>query len=668
MLNIDEKYFYPMGKPSPEMGMFPPPPHPHPDHPPHHPPHDPHHHAIPEAVEMLMAEVRATTARLLEFERRLEEKYDDMSRTLTSDNVLFKNTFAEAHRQFIQDVKNEVNLFEGNINASLMLFRKTLEAEVLSRLEKQDETIADSVAHMKTNLADTVDGVLEEMEASGELAEVINDSLNYNKAGYHGAVGDGATDDTEAIQKAVARVDTIDLGGKEYLVTTPIYLRSNITIKNGTIIGSNLSNIFVAEGTTDNPIHTVKIEGVTFDGFNNCAGGVFIRYGENVTIDECEFRNFYSETETAHGVHLRNCTRSIVKNSDVHNIEAKPDGSIGNGVGAARGILFTDTVGSTIENCTVGDIVSAEDGDGVHIASYENTMLDIDCHVSIVGVVFGNISRSAIKIQQSGVTIENCVFSATTRMEYDIRSYASNVVIKNNVFASVVTQPIYIGSNGGDIYANYIIDGNKFSGEYTDYQGCINVGDGIHVKGLIVANNVASLGEEIYFVYLRGWCEDCEVHNNIVNKCNALFYFRKPTNDTTALLGNRNFVIANNSGTCYWYVARFDDCATIYKGIVVTGNTFEYLRAQNAMYRYTVYMQSKVFSKYPLVRNNRVTCVGGVTIYDGYIQRDVASLRPVEGVHVGDTYFDTEANKVWYCTRPAQYTDDGIRTATATWI
>lgn len=74
-------------------------------------------------------EMKETIAHLLKFQERLQTKFDDMLKHITSDNVIFKNTFAESHRLFLESVKNEINVFEGNVDSSFTLFKNTLESD-----------------------------------------------------------------------------------------------------------------------------------------------------------------------------------------------------------------------------------------------------------------------------------------------------------------------------------------------------------------------------------------------------------------------------------------------------------------------------------------------------------------------------------------------------------
>lgn len=84
---------------------------------------------LSEDMLHMMNEMRNTIDRMMKFERRVEDEVHDLMSKLTSDNVLFKDTFSAAYNLFTQEIKNEVNLFESNLDNTIKLFVDNLKSD-----------------------------------------------------------------------------------------------------------------------------------------------------------------------------------------------------------------------------------------------------------------------------------------------------------------------------------------------------------------------------------------------------------------------------------------------------------------------------------------------------------------------------------------------------------
>ncbi|AKM82523.1 TPA: hypothetical protein DD449_01740 [Candidatus Berkelbacteria bacterium] len=96
----------------------------------------------------------------------------------------------------------------------------------------------------------------------------------------YGAKGDGITDDTAAIQKAVNSVNFVYFPGGIYKVSYPITLRSNVRVHGASASSTHIKqafntsdsnksseeNIFVVRGNYPNFITNVTVDNFTFDG------------------------------------------------------------------------------------------------------------------------------------------------------------------------------------------------------------------------------------------------------------------------------------------------------------------------------------------------------------------------------------------------------------------
>ena len=218
-------------------------------------------YTISEEIERTYRLMRDTIDKLLKFEERCKKDFDDLSRNVTSDNVIFKTTMREAWAAFIQEVKNEVNLFEGNIDSAVALFQKAMEtdyanlsADVMNQIRMNLEeynsrltafetaytqafneykngvnaTVSDAVLHMKTNLNTTLENLLYEMKDAGQLIGVIESEVFVTPQMF-GASGNGIVDDTTAIQLAIDSGKPVVFPKGTYRTTAPIYIRNECT-------------------------------------------------------------------------------------------------------------------------------------------------------------------------------------------------------------------------------------------------------------------------------------------------------------------------------------------------------------------------------------------------------------------------------------------------------
>lgn len=403
MFNIDEKHFMPC-EPS---GTFPP---------------EKPRYTMTEEVEHTAREMRNTIERLLKFEKRVESKFEDLMKHLTSDNVLFKNTFAEAYNTFLMEVKNEVNTFEGNMSSSMSLFKSMLQSDyatlsedcrtqiteaynnfktdlnaykeelnatydnfrdaiesrlsqynsnyvesfntfasqinaklsnmeksfnqkysdfvnqvntfkntfvsewtnytdsIASRLDGQDSMINDAVLYMKTNIIGAVDSIVAEMRNNGDFAELIEsqvfsdfnhrlhkiESTARNTPEYYGAVGDGVTNDTVAIQLAIDACnasDTLILSNKTYCIDAPLTINKKLNIEgNNCTIKATTEMESVMIMTGQSSLNPVSVNKVNVDANNLATFG--FKVGGDIDATQITFNECSAVKAKTHGFYI----------------------------------------------------------------------------------------------------------------------------------------------------------------------------------------------------------------------------------------------------------------------------------------------------------------------------------------------------------------------------
>lgn len=111
-------------------------------------------YTMTEEVEHTARLMRETIDRLLKFEQRVKDDIDTLSKNVMSDNVIFKNTMHEAWTTFLMEVKNEINVFEGNIEADIRLFKSEVETDYANLSEDCRNQIAENLATYEQKVAD----------------------------------------------------------------------------------------------------------------------------------------------------------------------------------------------------------------------------------------------------------------------------------------------------------------------------------------------------------------------------------------------------------------------------------------------------------------------------------------------------------------------------------
>lgn len=141
------------------------------------PPEKPHF-TLQEDMLHTITEMRQTIDRLLKFEQRVENEVHDLMSKLTSDNCLFKDTFANAHTLFTQEIKNEVNLFEQNVDNTVKLFTDNLTSEYEGLGEQYQTQHVENLKQYEEKLKKYVDEVEAEYDSFKESITSQIDSSN----------------------------------------------------------------------------------------------------------------------------------------------------------------------------------------------------------------------------------------------------------------------------------------------------------------------------------------------------------------------------------------------------------------------------------------------------------------------------------------------------------
>ncbi|WP_337100767.1 glycosyl hydrolase family 28-related protein [Paenibacillus sp. YIM B09110] len=338
----------------------------------------------------------------------------------------------------------------------------------------------------------------------GLFIEEANAASMINVKTY-GAKGDGKTDDTSSIKKALAegaaKKTTVYFPKGTYLVNPkdPLAVSSNVKV-----LGDGATSIIKAS-TKDFGWELMRVSGkdieisnISLDG-NKLVNRVLVVSGgsERVNVNKSIVANASHSTKTSSdyfsgvlsGILVYGNTKAItIDSNEVKNIVAiNPTG----GSMIARGIYVTTTWGKSeaaaanvsITNNYIHHIGPADDGDGIY---YEDPNMDsgkgIDTNSIISNNKFDNNAKRAIKIYAQGLTVTG--------------NQILNSYLQNNYYASGSDK----GSIAPDMYSaisvygsNNTIKSNTISGIGSFY-AAIEVGAVETVNNIVVSNNKITMG------------------------------------------------------------------------------------------------------------------------------------------------------------------------------
>jgi len=297
--------------------------------------------------------------------------------------------------------------------------------------------------------------------------------IHYIDVLEYGAVGDGITDDSGAIQNALDALS--QTGGliyfpcKMYLIKTPILFYSNQTLlfdEGATILqGASMNNLMRNYSTTSigeyYGTHDTQIIGATFDGGSFTANITLLGFchAKNIVVKNCKFRNAYGAW---HDLEVNSSQYVLIDN-------CKFDGSRKNGQNGEN--LQFDGAGSS----------TYYPWDDIKI---DNTVCQ---YVEVKGCHFhGNTASPAIgnhaNMAHKFVKIHDCTFDGNTgsRGAINFASSTTDIDIYNNTFNGC---SIGVGTSG----TTYFIHGNRFVEATTAISGTESVAHSNMINGAYIA-------------------------------------------------------------------------------------------------------------------------------------------------------------------------------------
>lgn len=359
------------------------------------------------------------------------------------------------------------NTHQINLDWVLEKVREAVETSASAKVTA--ENLKSFVENYLKNLGvqDEISAKLDSMAADGSLGQIFA----YLYAGYvtpelYGAKGDGNTDDSAAIQRALNSGMPVKFLTKTYGISSMIILPPNANLSgDGSVIKLLRENVdaksmFYLYNNRDNNIKfDVNMQGITFDGCNNVPTLVRIEnYSASesaVNVEKCCFYNAY--WSNTYATSDRNAFIAIVGNYKSAVVKDSIFDMCGRDAGVGKPAIYgshsVDITNSVIDgnNCfckhiifernVVSNVYTDDD-------PYSEQFVDCDglrfftnsaeSHITIAHNTFVDCIGRAIKIHSYGnVTVCNNSFyqEKRTRIEHGIfvdSQFPCNNIIKNN--------------------------------------------------------------------------------------------------------------------------------------------------------------------------------------------------------------------------------------------
>lgn len=233
-----------------------------------------------------------------------------------------------------------------------------------------------------------------------------------------GAVGDGTTDDTAAIQAAFDSGRNISFeAGRTYRISAQIDVDQDgdqIVVGNGATVTT--TTVLATAFEVDKASGLLTVHDLVFDGNRLAARGWY--FLSAFILERCRVFDVYNDSGAAIAYRLDvddAWSNADFRDCSCDNIVSEGNGEIGDSIGASRCIsLYWDYDASPvtvrIDGCELGN-VWGDDGDVIDI-SQRNNSYDSDARLEVRDTTISNAGRRLIKNRSSNTYWENVTFNS----------------------------------------------------------------------------------------------------------------------------------------------------------------------------------------------------------------------------------------------------------------
>ena len=309
---------------------------------------------------------------------------------------------------------------------------------------------AERILHWDSSSAAAVDNGCVFAVAAGGGRFIADDcgggSINVK---WFGAVGDGATTDSSAIQAAItaaaSRNAAVFFPPGTFKLTTGLTGGSNTRLlgEGATLLTeTNTYCLTISAGATN-----VLLSSLNFNGNSLASRVINIATNAQVRIDNCTMYGVKEDVSTpagALGIVARSGVDLVVQNSYFHHFYTSTTNGAGDAPGMSRAIYVTTQASADepppkrvlVTGCRFEQMYGTEDSDAIVVQGGSNWTTN-NCGVAIIGNTFLGVGKRAAKLSAGGSIFSHNYYSnniALTSFGGAIVSiYANNCTIANNV-------------------------------------------------------------------------------------------------------------------------------------------------------------------------------------------------------------------------------------------
>lgn len=425
------------------------------------------------------------TARMYDRVNMLIRMFNKLSKETKETVEEYINKFNELH-DYVHDYFDNLDVQE-EINNKLddMAEAGTLQEIITEYIQSNVEWTFDSVADMKasTNLiagsyattlgyysandggqsvykvVDSAPATHYESLSDGLYAELIlTDEMNVKQ---FGAKGDGVTDDTSAIQKAIDNASVVIVPDGTYMIKaddphqTGPYNHGNETYDGGLKLKSNLTIKGTSKNAILKAITTVSENYNVIRGYN--VNNINI---ENITIiGDKETHDNTLGGEWGHGLMFMHCSNVNVTNCDIKQTW---------GDGIYVGIVYNNIIDHQNENITIDNVtIDTASRNGISMCSINKGLVS-NCLIKNVN---RTVPKSGIDIEPEGYGVTSpaivnlCIVNSTfDSNHYGIYTYLTNAVDTTKDFEVSVSDCLFNESATGLVIQSASDQDNSISG------------------------------------------------------------------------------------------------------------------------------------------------------------------------------------------------------------